>query len=177
MNPDLYITPAGTLRLGAIDSPPENLSKAAWTRLHKAFHTSPAAGMLALATDLLNTDLPANFIWCRTFAQRYLTALCQTAALAGNEPLPVVPQPTPELLNERLQTRPTMFGGEYLTTYTARLVVRTGSTGAQGKRQASGNRLAGKAPTRLARGGSGDSASGGEQTQQNTSVCVSRHVC
>lgn len=118
MNPDLYITPAGTLRLGAIDSPPENLSKAAWTRLHKAFNTSTAAGMLALATDLLNADLPAHFAWCRTFAQRYLTALCQTAALAGNEPLPVVPLPTPELLNERLQTRPTMFGGEYLTTDT-----------------------------------------------------------
>ena len=114
---ELAITPSGHLALLAVHEPAAELSKS----IVSAFAESTSRGLLHLATNELQTSLPATFDYVRSFARTYLTRLCQTPAGAwsgdqtapANELPPTAPPSSGELATWILQTPP-MTGVEYL---------------------------------------------------------------
>ena len=94
-------------------------------RLQRAFHSdlAYAKGLLHLATVELETTLPSDFDFLRTFAKNYLTRLCHLPELGAatdkvvSELPPVSPPPAFET-EFFLMSTPPMPGAEYLTAAT-----------------------------------------------------------
>jgi hypothetical protein len=73
------ITPAGNLIVETVDGSGagRSTSKADSLKdLQAAFEDSGAAGLLSLASGSLRTELPAEFVYWREFAQRFFHELC-----------------------------------------------------------------------------------------------------
>ena len=109
---ELTITPQGRLRVRetSLDRPNHEPSKA----LLDAYAESAARGMLASATEEMETELAPSFDFARSVARLYLTTLCKAATGEPGKPLPELPPPVADLEHKILQAPP-MVGLEYLT--------------------------------------------------------------
>ncbi|MBI4025583.1 MAG: DEAD/DEAH box helicase [Verrucomicrobia bacterium] len=96
-------------------------------RLHKAFETSSACGLLALGGLSTNSALSPSCSWWRDFAHVYFTRLCHTPGLDGGSPpvegkIPLgwgaLPPPGENELAGRVSHAPPMRGLEYLNATT-----------------------------------------------------------
>jgi superfamily II DNA or RNA helicase len=110
---ELVIAPSG--RLALVESPPTNAAAAELSRsLVAAFSTSPAHGLLHLATNDLQAHLPPPLEYVRSFASTYLTRLCQTQGQETTNDLPATTPPADEELTALIAQAPPMTGLEYL---------------------------------------------------------------
>jgi len=119
---DLAFTPSG--RLTAVESTAEepapfggsaDVSAGGWRKsVVKAFASSQAEGLFALATERFEGPLAPSLAYWREFAARYLTELCHTPETAGTKLAPVPPPASSELASMLLSVPP-MPGAEYLT--------------------------------------------------------------
>ncbi len=87
-------------------------------RLNAAFARGSGHGLLRLGAAEVGQAMPPVFVWWRSFAARFVGALCLHAA--GTDPentgtLPTVPAPTDAELASLVLTAPMMAGAEYLT--------------------------------------------------------------
>jgi non-specific serine/threonine protein kinase len=87
-------------------------------RLNAACARGSGHGLLRLGAAEVGQAMPPVFVWWRSFAARYVGALCLHAA--GTDPentgtLPTVPAPTDAELASLVLTAPMMAGAEYLT--------------------------------------------------------------
>ncbi len=83
-------------------------------RVLAAFDGGVGAGLLHLATRELETRLPLDLVFLRSFASRYLTDLCRQPVETGEQQVPVIePPPAGELATLILEAPP-MTGLEYL---------------------------------------------------------------
>ena len=111
----------GESDIGRLDTQPVQVASALENRLYGAFYSDlgyPKA-LLHLATVELETVLPGDFDFLRTFAKNYLTRLCHlpelgTATQIPSE-LPPVPPPSISETEFFLIGAPPMPGTEYLT--------------------------------------------------------------
>lgn len=121
MSLDLAFTPSG--RVTVVESASENLDFAGGSdgsadgrlkRVAKAFEGGQGAGLFSLATERFDGTLRLSFGYWRSFATRYLTALCHTPNTTDGAWTPVAPPDAPELA-AMLQNVPPMQGAEYVT--------------------------------------------------------------
>jgi non-specific serine/threonine protein kinase len=82
--------------------------------LLKAFASSPAEGLFALATERFDAPLAPSLSYWRDFAGCYLTGLCHTPDTVGAQ-LGEIPPPTSSELATLLLCVPPMQGAEYLS--------------------------------------------------------------
>ena len=113
MNYDLTLTPAGRLRLREGDGDTGTTPDAWMNRVAKAFSSSTAEGLFALAATKPDAPPGASFSYWRDFSCRYLTRLCRTPESAGTALAPIEP-PLESELATMLRSAPPMQGGEYL---------------------------------------------------------------
>ena len=111
----LYITPDRQLRLQEAQQQEFDISKAAYLRMQKAFAEGTAAGLVHLATDLLDATLPSSLLWCRDYARYYLTCVCQATVADGGFREVDLPSPSMAALEQRIEHAPPMIGRENLT--------------------------------------------------------------
>ncbi len=117
MSLELYITPHGELRLhdatnDAVDeAATPALSSAAQRRLLDAFAAGSGAGLLHLATVLLEARLPPALDWARGVARQGVAALCQSGV--ATTPTPIPPPEAPTLVRW-VEQAPPLLGSEYL---------------------------------------------------------------
>ena len=114
-NPVLRLTPHGHLVWDSVsDAPP--MDPTAADRLKAAFARGSAAGLLQLGAGEVGQALPPVFVWWRSFAARYVAALClQATAGETIAALPDVLPPDEADLARLVLTAPMMAGAEYLT--------------------------------------------------------------
>ncbi|HVS72364.1 MAG TPA: DEAD/DEAH box helicase [Phycisphaerae bacterium] len=105
----VVISPQGRMHAEEAEG---GLAGAAGARVKRAFEQGPAAGIVHLATEELQTALPAEWDFLRELGRRYLTALCRS----GPEGEPAaVPAPAIEELAFLVMRAPPMRGLEYLS--------------------------------------------------------------
>ena len=126
------ITPAGHLIVEAVDAADAGLATtraALLKELQAAFEVSDAAGLLSLASGNLRTELPAEFVFWREFAQQFFHELCglseeelrqavssRAARSSSKAQSAGTVQPPHELtLIGLIENAPPMRGLEYLT--------------------------------------------------------------
>ena len=99
----------------AADAPA--MDEAAAARLGAAFARGSGAGLLRLGAAEVGHALPPVFVWWRSFAARYVAALCLhgAGATATAPAVPDVPPPDAADLATLVLTAPMMTGAEYLT--------------------------------------------------------------
>jgi hypothetical protein len=122
MSSDLAFTPSGHLVVvachGAGPDVSDDAGEAALSgrlrRLAKAFASSQAEGLFALATERLEGSLTPTLAYWREMAARYLTELCHTPEDAAGQ-LGPIPPPSAAELATMLLSIPPMQGAEYLT--------------------------------------------------------------
>jgi non-specific serine/threonine protein kinase len=110
---ELIIAPSGHLALverSAAQEAADELSAALVT----AFASSPARGLLHLATKELQTRLPRALEYVRSIACTYLTRLCQTQGHEVTNELPPTPAPSAAELATWVLQAPPLTGLEYL---------------------------------------------------------------
>jgi non-specific serine/threonine protein kinase len=110
---ELIIAPSG--RLALVE--PSTAHPAAGEpspALVTAFASSPARGLLHLATRELQTRLPPPLEYARSFACTYLTRLCQTQGYEATNELPPTPPPSAAELATWVLQAPPLTGLEYL---------------------------------------------------------------
>jgi len=121
--PQVCISPKGQIYLDYPEGfyPATNrIASALENRLHNAFHSDLTypKGLLHLATVELESTLPSDFSFLRTFAKNYLTRLCHLPELGtvGKTmyELPPVPPPSNAETEFFLLGAPPMPGAEYL---------------------------------------------------------------
>lgn len=113
---EIALTPKGHLIV--LDTPaqdkktPPALPQPLAESLTASFKTSPATGLVHLATLQGKITLPPPLAFWRAFGERYLTALCHIPEPAEDlkQPLPI---PAEDLI-EMVLSAPPMRGGEYL---------------------------------------------------------------
>ena len=101
------LTPHGALRLepGEAEAP---IEEAVAERLEERFARGPGHGLLQLGLSEAGTFLPPALGFWRSFAMRFVAALCsRTEAIA-------VPPPSLKELATLIDAAPPMPGGEYL---------------------------------------------------------------
>ena len=111
-----------------VDANAPRLTTPLANRLYSAFSNDLqyAKALLHLATTELETPLPGDFDFLRTFAKNYLTRLCHLPELGGNtvpgslgvNDLPAIPPPSVAEREFLLINAPPMPGTEYLTADT-----------------------------------------------------------
>jgi superfamily II DNA or RNA helicase len=109
------LTPHGRLVAEDQDDAPE-IDAAVRDRLAAAFAQGSGAGLVRLGAGEVGHALPPVFVWWRSFATRYVGAVCLNAS--GREDdvtLPVVPPLDAGDLASLVLTAPMMAGAEYLT--------------------------------------------------------------
>jgi superfamily II DNA or RNA helicase len=114
---DLIIAPSGRLFLAeplAAREVAADLSQSLVT----AFVSSPARGLLHLATNDLQARLPPALEYIRSFACTYLTRFCQTQGHEATNDLPPTLPPSPAELATWVLQAPPMMGLEYLSADT-----------------------------------------------------------
>jgi len=122
MSIDLAFTPSG--HITAVGAPDEERSFSEGpldaapdgriNKLVKAFASSQAEGLFALATERLEAPLAPSLAYWRDFAARYLTELCHTPEITDVALDEIPPPPSSELATLLLSVPP-MQGAEYLT--------------------------------------------------------------
>jgi SNF2 family DNA or RNA helicase len=125
MSIDLAFTPAGRITvsgrvevgLQVADTSRETELDARGKKVAKAFGTSQAAGLFALATEKPGAHLSPSMAYWRDFAARYLTELCHTPEAAERQPSAISPPAAADLATMLLSV-PLMQGAEYLTAAT-----------------------------------------------------------
>jgi len=110
----LVISPQGHLRTEPSDDPVA-LSPSRVAHIQGAFTSSGSAGLLHLATDELNGDLPASLSFARSMGREYLTRLCRMPDLEAGAQLAPVPAAAAEGLEAVVLSAPPIKGLEYLT--------------------------------------------------------------
>lgn len=111
----LRLTPQGHLVAEPRDDAPE-LDPAAAARLQHAFGRGSGHGLVQLGAGEVGHILPPVFVWWRTFAARYIGALCHHASADEDDAtIPAVPPPDAADLAALVLTAPMMAGAEYLT--------------------------------------------------------------
>src|SRR5271157_2463545 len=90
---ELLIAPSGRLALVGPSAAPEAAAELAQP-LVTAFASSPARGLLHLATKELQARLTPALEYVRSFACTYLTRLCQTQGHEATNDLPPTPPPS-----------------------------------------------------------------------------------
>ena len=111
----LRLTPHGRLVAEDQDDAPE-IDTAARDRLAAAFAQGSGPGLVRLGAGEVGHTLPPVFVWWRSFATRYVGAVCLNAS--GREDdvaLPAVPPLDAGDLASLVLTAPMMAGAEYLT--------------------------------------------------------------
>jgi superfamily II DNA or RNA helicase len=109
------LTPHGRLVAEDQDDAPE-IDAAVRDRLAAAFAQGSGAGLVRLGAGEVGHALPPVFVWWRSFATRYVGAVCLNAS--GREDdvtLPMVPPLDAGDLASLVLTAPMMAGAEYLT--------------------------------------------------------------
>lgn len=115
MNISLVITPSGQLRIeNAAESLPE-VAPAAAAALEVAFARSTADGLVLLASQTLDAELPAALVFFRGLARRYFLAVCQQGEGGFQQWNKILP-PAEEDLAQLVAEAPPMRGLEYLNT-------------------------------------------------------------
>jgi hypothetical protein len=125
MSIQTVVTPSGhlmTLTCANDKSSLPQLTEKAAGALHDAFSDSSAAALVLLASGKPQTELPADFLFWRDFAQVFFHQLCSlgaedlTRAVASKTRSSHTVKPPEELpLIERIRNAPPMRGLEYLT--------------------------------------------------------------
>jgi superfamily II DNA or RNA helicase len=114
----LRLTPHGRLVAEDSDGAPE-LDRRIAARLADSFTHSSGHGLLQLGAGEVGQLLPSTFVWWRSFAARYVAALCvHTPGTDAGGALPVVPTPDAGECATLILTAPIMPGAEYLTPET-----------------------------------------------------------
>jgi superfamily II DNA or RNA helicase len=111
----LRLTPHARLVAEDQDDAPE-IDAAVRDRLAAAFAQGSGPGLVRLGAGEVGHILPPVFVWWRSFATRYVGAVCLNAS--GREDdvtLPVVPPLDAGELSSLVLTAPIMAGAEYLT--------------------------------------------------------------
>jgi SNF2 family DNA or RNA helicase len=114
MSHSILITPGGHLRV--VDDPestPE-VSERTADALKEAFEKSSAEGLLLLAAWKSTEELPATFVFWRSFAQQCLQAICRLGEV-GIQKWRTAAAPAEERLALMPAEAPPMRGWEYLT--------------------------------------------------------------
>ena len=112
---DLFLSPQGDLYVREVPGPDgTGMDGPAGKRIHTAFSTSPAHGLLHLATTELQSSLAPPFAYARDFARLYLTRLCQTPVDVQSGVIPPITPPSQTDLAFQILQAPPMHGGEYL---------------------------------------------------------------
>src|SRR5437868_2672057 len=114
MSMTVIITPAGSLRLAADSESLPALSGAATQTLEQAFSKSPAEGLLVLASQEMDRELPAALVFWREMARQLFQAVCQLGE-TGFAQWTAVPAPSDEELAAWVAEAPPMRGLEYLS--------------------------------------------------------------
>jgi SNF2-related domain/SNF2 Helicase protein/Helicase conserved C-terminal domain len=111
----LRLTPHGHL-LAEPTTDAAELDHRLATRLIDAFARGSGHGLLQLGAGEVGQSLPPSFNWWRSFAARYVAALCLHASSAESATLlPEVPALDAAELTSLVLTAPMMPGAEYLT--------------------------------------------------------------
>ncbi|RPI20865.1 MAG: DEAD/DEAH box helicase, partial [Acidobacteria bacterium] len=108
----VVISPQGHLRVRRDRA--ETGEEAFAERVLTAFEAGSGAGLLHLATRELETRLPMDLVFLRSFASLYLTDLCRRPAVDGAETLPEIEPPAPGELASLILQAPPIVGLEYL---------------------------------------------------------------
>src|SRR5437660_1241198 len=110
----LTITPSGHLRLEDAPERQPAVSEATATALKRAFAESSVDGLLALATDELDRDLPVELVFWRGIARELFQRICHLGESAVNQ-WASVKEPAEAELGQLVAAAPPMRGLEYLT--------------------------------------------------------------
>src|SRR4051812_42708338 len=110
---ELIITPSGRLALVEPSTAAEAAAELSQP-LVAAFASSPARGLLHLATRELQARLTPALEYVRSFASTYLTRLCQSQGHEATNELPSTPPPSSSELATWVLQAPPMTGLEYL---------------------------------------------------------------
>jgi superfamily II DNA or RNA helicase len=111
----LRLTPQGHLIAEDQDDAPEIESRVG-TRLVEAFAQGSGYGLVRLGAGEVGQALPPVFVWWRSFAARYIGAVCLNASGREDDAtIPVVAPPDAGDLRSLVLTAPMMTGAEYLT--------------------------------------------------------------
>ena len=102
MSMELVLTPLGHLLAvelteGAVEVAPDAARAGRTDRLAKAFASSQAEGLFALAAERIESPLAPSLAYWRDFAARYITELCHTPEIAGVRIDEIPPPAPPEL--------------------------------------------------------------------------------
>ncbi len=108
----LRVSPSGRLLVDTAAA--AAVEDAAARKVLKAFASSPAEGLFALAGGSLSVNATATWVFWRSFGRRYLTELCHTPEAEFARKTAVEPPPV-EQLEKMLASAPPMRGAEYLS--------------------------------------------------------------
>ena len=114
MQPCLSITPSGRLRIDEGLAAEPTLNEPAADALRRAFGESSAAGLLLLATNELDQELPADFVFWRGFAREFFRRVCHLGE-APVQQWAALPEPAEDELAGIVADAPPMRGLEYLS--------------------------------------------------------------
>src|SRR4051794_32112544 len=103
MNLSIVITPSGQLHLQ--ENPAEAPSSAAEVKLRDAFEQSSAAGLLHLAKNEIEDELPVEFVFWRGFARAFFQRVCQIGEGSVQQWAALAP-PAEEELNQFVTEAP-----------------------------------------------------------------------
>ena len=117
MTLELAFTPAGRITVGQAGGgaePGDGKSTGQWGGIVKAFESSQAEGLFALATERCATPATPSCAYWRDFATRFLHELCHTLEGVGTQ-FEEIPPPGSSELATMLLSVPPMPGAEYVS--------------------------------------------------------------
>ncbi len=114
MSLSLAIAPSGRLQLEDAADTQSEISDAAARSLEKAFARCRADGLLTLASEEMNQELPPDFAFWRGLARKFFQVLCHLGEGAFAK-WRLVPPPADEELAQLVAEAPPMRGLEYLS--------------------------------------------------------------
>src|SRR5262245_16806534 len=113
MSLNLAITPGGHLRLEDDADALPVVDPAAAAKLQAAFERSAGEGLLLLASQQLDQELPATLVFWRGVARHCFQAICKLGEAAIDQWRSV--EPSADLLRGLVEEAPPMRGLEYLS--------------------------------------------------------------
>src|SRR5947208_13549416 len=114
MQPCVVITPTGHLRLEDGPAAEPTFGEDTAAALRRAFGQSSADGLLLLAGQEMDQELPADFVFWRSLARDFFQQVCHL----GDAPIEQWTKVTPPAESERerlVASAPPMRGLEYLS--------------------------------------------------------------
>ena len=114
-SPLLRLTPEGALVFHAGTDNAASIPLALCKTLEEHFANSTGSGLLALASESADGDLPAELAFWRMFAREFITQLCHVPNLRDGAWQDEVPAPPEEALQEWMQNAPPVSGMEFLS--------------------------------------------------------------